>query len=329
MAASSWSSRCPAGGNGRPKAACSRSHQPAPRPQNARPPLSASSVATVLASSPGARKVTGLTRVPSRIRLVTPASKPSVTHGSGMSSQARPTWGIWIRWSISAIPSRPASAAAAAMLRSHSAGSSAQANREICRTKPSRAGAARCCAAAAALPVVWAGSTARSSACRTTAHPSAAICRAVSAILPSCPSSTAAGTGTGLARFRRRHVAGSVSNSTATAGIPACLARSRCASRRAESMPSVSTTVVRPRPSRAATIWSSTLNASCEASRSCSPLPTMPRSRSDETISDDRYRSAAQADLPEPDGPTSTTSAGSGTVTAPLPSLIAPVMPAG
>lgn len=35
-----------------------RAHQPAPMPQNARPPLSASSVATVLARIPGARNVT-------------------------------------------------------------------------------------------------------------------------------------------------------------------------------------------------------------------------------------------------------------------------------
>ena len=78
------------------------------------------------------------------------------------------------------------------------------------------------------------------------------------------------------------------------------------------SVPRVSTTVHRPRPSRAATIVSSRANASAEASRSCGPLPTTPRSASDETISSRRYRSAAQVDLPEPEAPTRTTSAGSG-----------------
>ena len=97
MAVSSRSSLAGAGGNGRPNAACSRSHQPAPMPQNARPPLSASSVATVLARIPGARNVTGVTSVPRRRPGSRPASIPSVTQGSGIGSQARPTCGIWIR----------------------------------------------------------------------------------------------------------------------------------------------------------------------------------------------------------------------------------------
>ncbi len=46
--------------------------------------------------------------------------------------------------------------------------------------------------------------------------------------------------------------------------------------------------VVRPRPSRAATMVSSSANASVEASRSCGPLPTTPRSASEETISSRR-----------------------------------------
>jgi len=74
-------------------------------------------------------------------------------------------------------------------------------------------------------------------------------------------------------------------------------------------------TVVRPRRSRAATIWSSSVNASADASRSCSPLPTTARNWSEETTSCGRYLAAAQADLPDPAGPTSTTSAGSGTAT--------------
>ena len=74
----------------------------------------------------------------------------------------------------------------------------------------------------------------------------------------------------------------------------------------------MSTTVVSPRRTRAATMWSSSANASSDASRSCSPLPTTPRSRSDDTTSGFRYRPLAHADFPDPAGPTSTTSAGSG-----------------
>src|SRR6516165_4751267 len=122
MADSSSSNLARAGGNGRPNPACSRAHQPAPMPQNDLPPLSASRVATVLAKIPGARNVTGVTRVPRRRPGSRPAIIPSVTHGSGIGSQARPTWGIWIRWSIRAMPCRPASAALRATDASHPAG---------------------------------------------------------------------------------------------------------------------------------------------------------------------------------------------------------------
>src|SRR4051812_49637064 len=59
-------------------------------------------------------------------------------------------------------------------------------------------------------------------------------------------------------------------------------------------------------------IMSSTANASTEASRSLSPLPTEARSASEDTISFAANRSAAQVDFPDPDGPTSTTTAGVG-----------------
>ena len=312
MVTSSWSSRAAAAGNGSPNAACSRSHQPAPIPQNARPPVSTSSVATALARIPGARKVTGVTRVPSRIPGASPASRPSVTHGSGIGSQARSTCGIWIRWSISAMPSRPASAAAPATAASHPGGSSCQGNREICRTKPSRAGRRSCSAAARREPGECAGSIAAASGRVTRSQPSAPSSAATAGTRRSCPSRTAAGTLRSRCALRRRQSAGSVSNSTATAGSPACLAPSSWARRRAGSSPRVSTTVFRPRFSRAATIWSSRAKASAEASRSCSPLPTTPRNWSEDTTSCGRYLARAQADFPEPDAPTSTTSAGSG-----------------
>ncbi len=130
----SWSSRCAgAEPKSKPNAACSRAHQPAPKPQKARPPLSASRVATVLAMMPGARKVTGETSVPSRSSVSRPARKPRLTHGSGSGSQARPTCGIWMRWSIRAIPANPTSAAARARSRSQGPGASPHGNRDTCK----------------------------------------------------------------------------------------------------------------------------------------------------------------------------------------------------
>ena len=230
MADSSSSSLARAGGNGRPKPACSRAHQPAPMPQNDRPPLSASRVATVLARIPGARNVTGVTSVPRRRPGSRPASIPSVTHGSGIGSQARPTWGIWIRWSISAIPCRPASAAARATEASQCAGpagSSPHGNRESCSTRPIRTGRWRCSPAAIFAPGVCEGSGWAVRALITRSHPSPPISATAVRIRRSWASSTGAGTGRSRARLRRRHSGGSVSNSTATAGMPLPRASSR------------------------------------------------------------------------------------------------------
>ena len=88
--------------------------------------------------------------------------------------------------------------------------------------------------------------------------------------------SAGAGTGRSRAAFRRRHSAAGVLSTTATPGSPADRAAATQARRRSVSRPSVSTTVVSPRPSRAATTVSRTANASAEASRSCGPLPTTP-----------------------------------------------------
>src|SRR5207249_12070109 len=106
----------------------------------------------------------------------------------------------------------------------------------------------------------------------------------------------------------------SVTKITATAGNPASRATPRYPRRRARSRPSVSTTVVRRRRDRASMMVSSSANASSVAERSFSPLPTMARSSSAETISRRAKRAAAQADLPAPDAPTRTISAGSGSV---------------
>jgi hypothetical protein len=150
------------------------------------------------------------------------------------------------------------------------------------------------------------------SARSTMSQPSAVTSLVTARIRRNCASSAAAGTGWSRARLRWRHTAGLAVSSTATVGRPARRASSSWPRRRAASWPSVSTTVVSPRPSRAATIWSSSAKASADASRSCSPLPTTLRSTSAETTSWGRYRRAAQVDLPDPAGPISTTRAGSG-----------------
>ncbi len=134
------SRRCPAEAKPTPYAACSRSHHPAPMPQKARPPVSVSRVATALASGPGDRKVTGLTSVPRCSPVPSPASSPRVTKGSGIGSHGLPTCGIWMRWSISATPANPDSAAARATPVSHPTGSSPHGNRETCSNTDMRPG---------------------------------------------------------------------------------------------------------------------------------------------------------------------------------------------
>ena len=62
---------------------CSCSFQPAPSAERrSRPPLMASTWATVIASGPGSRNVAELTIVPSRTRSVSRARPASVTHES-------------------------------------------------------------------------------------------------------------------------------------------------------------------------------------------------------------------------------------------------------
>ena len=286
MPRSSASSRSRGGGKGRPYAACSRSHQPAPTPTNARPPVSASRVAAALAVMPGARNVTGVTRVPSSSPVPRPASAPSVTHGSGIDDQARSTWGIWIRWSMRARPEKPASSAAVATSVTQASGSSPQGNRLRWRTtfRPCEVRRSSVGAGAGPRPGVGGAGSPAVTVC-TRSQPSSASRTTCSRCRLSCAARTGAGTGTSRAAFRLRQVASGVSRTTATAGSPAARARASQPSRRSVSVPSVSTTVVRRRPSRAETIVSSRANASSDASRSCGPLPTTSRSASDETTS--------------------------------------------
>ena len=86
-------------------------------------------MAAAFAVMPGARNVTGVTRVPSSRPVPRPATAPSVTHGSGIEDQARSTCGIWMRWSITDSPAKPASSAARATPVSQASGSSPHGNR--------------------------------------------------------------------------------------------------------------------------------------------------------------------------------------------------------
>ncbi len=79
---SNRSKRSLVSGKGSPYAACSASNQPAPSPRSTRPPLIASTCATLIASGPGCRNVADVTSVPSRIVDVSRASPASVTHES-------------------------------------------------------------------------------------------------------------------------------------------------------------------------------------------------------------------------------------------------------
>src|SRR2546428_4329504 len=68
--------------NGTDSMALSSAPQPAPTPSTTRPPLSASSDETILAVTTAWRYGTISTVVPSRTRLVAPATTDSVTSGS-------------------------------------------------------------------------------------------------------------------------------------------------------------------------------------------------------------------------------------------------------
>ena len=228
MVDSRRSSRSPAGGNGTPYAACSRSHQPAPTPRNARPPESASSVAAAFAVMPAGRNVTGVHRVPSVRSVSSPATRPSVTHGSGIGCQAVSTCGIWIRWSIRAIPAKPAWSAASADVPHPRARVLAPGEPGELQHDPAALGRCRRlpCGRQPQVLVGWIVAVAgphvggRHSPVTTStwSQPSAARASRTAATRRTWSARVGAGTGRSRRAFRRRHSSPGVSRTTATAG---------------------------------------------------------------------------------------------------------------
>jgi hypothetical protein len=79
---SSRSNRSRSGGKPMPNDWCSRWYHPVPMPSSTRPPLIWSTVAAMMASDPGCRKVPAVISVPSRILLVWTARPASVVQES-------------------------------------------------------------------------------------------------------------------------------------------------------------------------------------------------------------------------------------------------------
>ena len=221
-------------------------------------------------------------------RCRAPAIAPSVTHGSGIGSHARPTWGIWIRWSISASPANPASSAARATPRSQASGSSPHGKRDTCRTTAARAAVRRPRCGRDAAAGAGGAATSPERPRRTRSHPSASTTSAHVAHRAQLP-----GEHPGRHRTVARGVAAPalVVRGVEDARRPPA-GRTRAAASASRAAGRVEPEGVdhgrQPRPSRAATIVSSTANASVEASRSCGPLPTTPRRASEETTSSAR-----------------------------------------
>ena len=290
---------------------------PPPRaraPQNARPPLSTSRVATDFATTPGGRKVIGETSVPRCSVDVAAGQQPEGHVRLRDRLPRRPTCGIWIRWSISASRAAQRPPRRRRRRRSQPAGSSPQGNRETCSTSRGRRAPSSGDGCGYRRRERW--SCAPSTTC-TTSQPSAAIVRDLAAPARSCRASTGAGTGRSRLPLRSRQHRAGVSTSTATAGTAGGAADlQQSARRRAASSPSVSTTVVRPRPPgprrsgrapRTRPRWRRDRPARCRRPRAARPTT---RSRAPGTA-------VRPVDFPAPAAPTSTTSAGSGRPSGP------------
>ena len=153
-----------------------------------------------------------------------PASRPRVTQGSGIGSHARPTCGIWIRWSISGQAGEPGLVGRA--------GDAGQPGRRLLAPReaadlqddpqPLRAAPLGAlvrprglgCGSGSPRARLGPRPGGRSPSPRRRGR------RAPRRGASSCPVSTAAGTGRSRCALRRRHSAAGVSSTTATAGKP-------------------------------------------------------------------------------------------------------------
>ena len=153
-----------------------------------------------------------------------------------------------MRWSITDSPAKPASSAARATPVSQASGSSPQGNRLTWSTtlRPCDVRRSSPAGAVSGATARSAGSSART-VC-TTSQPSSSSCGTTARCRLSWPTRADAGTGRSRAELRRRHSASGVSITTATAGSPTSRARASQRRRRSSSVPSVSMTVVSPRP---------------------------------------------------------------------------------
>ena len=178
-----------------------------------------------------------MTSVPSRTRSVTPARKASVVQLSSMSCQAPPNIGIWRKWSITQMLSKPASSAAAAI-----GGEPGPQLGRAARPRPHRdlqpEARARPAPRPAARPAARRGPR---PAARCAPRPGRARCRSprrrgpAAARPPAAPAgeSTASGTGLPRARLRARHSPTGVANTTAAVARPCRRASASHAARRA------------------------------------------------------------------------------------------------
>ena len=234
--------------------------------------------------------------------LVAAARNASVVKHSRKSSQARPTWGIWRKWSITYSASKPAvlgrggASRGARQLPRHRA-----ANAPMCRPKRSATGRSTWRAAAADAWRRTPPGRRASAGSRTRSKPSPARPSRCSARRAAARRGALAGSGRGRARLRSRHTAAAC-RSDREHGIPARAARSRQRGPAVGSSPSVSTTVVSPRPTRATTCVEQREGVVARRESSSASPTTLAAGRS--TPPRRRRRPAAQCDLPAPDGPT-------------------------
>src|SRR5262245_26768664 len=103
--------RAPRSANGTPSASNPSSSHPAAAPNNSRPPLNASTVASSLARCSGCRYGRTITLVPSRTRVVAAPAHVSATTGSSRYAGGYGTPVGIARWSLTHTSAKPSSSA--------------------------------------------------------------------------------------------------------------------------------------------------------------------------------------------------------------------------